>query len=77
LDEAKLYSTLMTFVADKCGNRVLVKPGAPSESAFYLAQMGQCGDSLPQMPNGCVDNCTPADYLDGIRQWIENGAPEK
>jgi hypothetical protein len=76
LDEATLYSTLMTFVADKCGNRVLVKPGSPSESAFYLAQMGQCGDGIPQMPKGCVDNCTPPDYLDGIRQWIQDGAPE-
>jgi hypothetical protein len=77
LDEATLYSTLMTFVADKCGKRLLVKPGAPTESAFYLAQMGQCGTDLPRMPKGCVDNCTPPDYLDGIRQWIQNGAPRR
>jgi hypothetical protein len=28
------------------------------------------------MPLGCVDNCTPADYLEGVRQWIANGASE-
>jgi hypothetical protein len=75
LDASALYQTLMTFVAEKCGNRVLVKPGAPEDSAFYLAQAGRCGDELPQMPKGCVDNCTPPDYLEGIWQWIENGAP--
>jgi len=76
LDDAKLYSTLTTFVSTKCGNRVLVKPGSPQDSAFYLAQAGQCGNGLAQMPFGCVDQCTPPDYLDGIRQWILNGAPK-
>ena len=55
---------------------MLVKPCAPEESAFYLAQMGQCGD-LAQMPFGCdpkYDNCTPAEKLEGLRQWIANGA---
>lgn len=77
LDDAKLYSTLMTFVSGKCGNRVLVKPGAPQDSAFYLAQAGQCGDAMDRMPLGCVDQCTPPDYLEGVRQWIQNGAPQK
>lgn len=76
LDDAKLYSTLTTFVSKKCGNRVLVKPGSPEDSAFYLAQAGQCGSSLAKMPFGCVDQCTPPDYLEGIRQWILNGAPK-
>ena len=51
---------------------MLVKPCAPEESAFYVAQKGTCGD-VPQMPFGCLpefDNCTPADKLEGIRQWI-------
>jgi hypothetical protein len=73
--DAQLYATLTSYRSTFCGDRVLVKPGAAADSAFYLAQAGQCGDSLPQMPLGCVDNCTPADYLDGIRQWIEKGAP--
>jgi hypothetical protein len=76
LDDAKLYSTLTSYVAKKCGNRVLVKPGSPEDSAFYLAQAGRCGDTLSRMPFGCVDQCTPPDYLEGIRQWIQNGAPK-
>jgi hypothetical protein len=76
VDEAKLYSTLTTFVAKRCGNRFLVKPGSPEESAFYLAQNGLCGTTLAKMPLGCVDNCTPSDYLEGVRQWIANGASQ-
>jgi len=77
VDEPKLYSTLTTYVSLRCGNRLLVKPGSPQESAFYLAQHGRCGTDLPQMPLGCVDNCTPSDYLEGVRQWIANGASQQ
>jgi len=76
LSDADLYSKLTTYKAPMCGNRVLVKPGAPDDSAFYLAQAGMC-DGLPQMPFGCVpayDNCTSMDKLDGIRKWIAAGA---
>lgn len=76
LSDTDLYTKLTTFKADLCGNRVLVKPGAPDDSAFYLAQAGKCG-ALPQMPFGCkpeYDNCTPMDQLEGIRQWIAAGA---
>jgi hypothetical protein len=77
LDDAVLYDKLTTYKTMKCGKRVLVKPCAPDESAFYLAQVGTCPE-LPQMPFGCLpenDNCTPADKLEGLRQWIANGAP--
>ena len=77
LADTDLYTKLTTYTTAKCGQRMLVKPCAPDESAFYLAQMGMCGD-IPQMPFGCspaYDNCTPADKLEGIRQWIANGAP--
>jgi len=77
ISDANLYTLLKTYVSTYCGNRVLVKPGSPDQSAFYLAQEGQCGDSLPIMPLGCVDNCTPSDYLEGVRQWIANGAPQQ
>lgn len=77
LSDADLYKTLTTYVSALCGKCVLVKPGSPDQSAFYLAQMGLCGNSLSQMPLGCVDNCTPPDYLDGIRQWIANGASQQ
>jgi len=77
LSDADLYNKLTSYKTVLCGQRVLVKPCAPDESSFYLAQAGTCGD-VPQMPFGCVpayDNCTPADKLEGIRQWIANGAP--
>jgi hypothetical protein len=77
LSDADLYKKLTTYKTSMCGARMLVKPCAPEESAFYLAQAGMCGD-IPQMPFGCVpayDNCTPDDKLEGIRQWIANGAP--
>jgi len=77
LSDTDLYNTLTTFHTDAlCGSRVMVKPCAPMESAFYLAQAGMC-DNLPYMPFGCspaYDNCTPADKLEGIRQWIADGA---
>jgi hypothetical protein len=79
LSDTDLYNKLTTFVADLCGNRMLVKPCAPDESAFYLAQAGMCGGNFPFMPFGCnpaYDNCTPADKLEGIRQWIAKGAPK-
>jgi len=76
VDDANLYATLTTFVSPRCGNRVLVKPCAPEESAFYLAQRGQCG-TLDKMPKGCTDLCTPDNYLEGVRQWIANGAPKQ
>jgi hypothetical protein len=76
VDDATLYTTLTTYKATKCGNRLLVKPGAPQESAFYLAQAAMCGSTLARMPSGCVDNCTPDEYLEGIRQWIAAGAPK-
>jgi hypothetical protein len=77
LSDMALYDKLTTYKTALCGQRVLVKPCAPDQSAFYLAQAGTCGD-VPQMPFGCVpkyDNCTSADKLEGLRQWIANGAP--
>jgi hypothetical protein len=76
VDDGTLYSTLMSHVSTKCGNRVLVKSGSPQESPFYLAQNGACV-GLDRMPKGCSDLCTPADYLEGVRQWIASGAVEK
>jgi hypothetical protein len=76
LGDAALHDKLTTYRTVKCGQRVLVKPCAPDDSAFYLAQAGRCGE-LAQMPFGCMpefDNCTPADKLEGIRQWIASGA---
>jgi len=81
LSDMDLYNKLTTFVADLCGNRMLVKPCAPDESAFYLVQTSPstCGSDFPYMPFGCnpaYDNCTPMDKFEGIRQWIAAGAPK-
>jgi hypothetical protein len=80
LSDTALYSALTTFTSTMCGQRLLVKPCAPDESAFYLAQAGMCGAALPYMPFGCSPaymNCTPDDKLEGIREWIANGAPSQ
>ena len=77
LSDAALYEELTTYTTTKCGGRMLVNPCTPEQSAFYLAQTGMCGD-IAQMPFGCdpkYENCTPTDKLEGIRQWIANGAP--
>ena len=79
LSDTALYTELTTYTTTAlCSQRLLVKPCAPDESAFYLAQAGMCGASLPYMPFGCspaYQNCTPDDKLQGIRDWIANGAP--
>ncbi len=77
VDNATLYSTLKSYVVAGCNNYPLISPGAPDQSAFYLVQKGQCSATVPQMPLGCVDNCTPQTYLDGVREWIANGAPQQ
>ena len=81
LSDADLYAKLTTHVSAKCGNRVLVKPCAPEESAFFLVQRPEaCGPAnvAKQMPFGCGDgSCTSADYLEGVRQWIAKGAPRQ
>jgi len=86
LSDTDLYTKLTTFKSARCMDRVLVKPCAPNESAFYLAQAGLCeggggGDGpLPYMPFGCMpiyDNCTAANLLEGVKQWIAKGAPRQ
>lgn len=77
LPEADLYAKLTTYKTTKCGQRPLVAKCAPQESAFYLAQMGMCGD-IGYMPSGCdpaYDNCTPMEKIEGIWKWIAEGAP--
>jgi hypothetical protein len=83
-DDSNLYSALTTDKAPDCMNYLLVKAGAPSQSAMYLAISGAC-PCVPQMPNGCMGgdpngpeySCLPPDYIEGVRQWIANGAPQQ
>lgn len=76
-NDATLYRTLMEYRVTNCGGRVLVKPCAPEESAFYRAQTEppMC-DPLPRMPFGCgPGSCTSPEDLEDVRQWIAKGAP--
>ncbi len=76
-DDDTLYRTLMEYKVEDCGGRVLVKPCAPEDSAFYRAQTDptMC-DPLPRMPFNCgPGRCTDPSDLEDIRQWIANGAP--
>jgi hypothetical protein len=76
--DTALYTTLTTYKVAKCGGRVLVKPCAPEDSAFYRAQSDptKC-EMLPQMPFGCVGgSCVQPDDLEMVRQWIAAGAPK-
>ena len=76
-NDATLYRTLMEHKVAGCGGRALVKPCSPEESALYRVQAEppMC-DATPRMPFGCGQgSCTSPDDLEGIRQWIANGAP--
>jgi hypothetical protein len=78
-DDATLYKTLTEYKVTKCSSRVLIKPCAPEESAFYRVQTDPATcDTVPQMPFGCGSgNCTDPGDLEDIRQWIAKGAPMK
>jgi len=76
-NDATLYRTLTEYTVAKCGGRVLIKPCAPEDSAFYRAQAEppMC-DLLLRMPFGCGEgSCTSPEDLEDIRQWIAKGAP--
>jgi len=77
-NDTTLYNTLTTYKVTKCGGRVLVKPCAPEDSAFYRAQNDPTTcEMLPQMPFGCVTgSCVQPDDLAIVRQWIAAGAPK-
>src|SRR4051812_35421654 len=76
--DTTLYTTLTTYKVAKCGGRVLVKPCAPDDSAFYRAQSDPTTcEMLPQMPFGCgAGSCVQPDDLAMVRQWIAAGAPK-
>lgn len=83
-NDSTLYTTLTTAKAPDCMNYSLVNPGSPDQSALYLVLAGACG-CVPQMPNGCTGgdptspnySCLPPDYIEGVREWIANGAPQQ
>ena len=77
-DNDQLYANLTTYVSMACGNRKLVTPGKPAESALLQILRGPCG-LTPQMPYQCKPadgTCIPDEYVAAISQWILNGAPK-
>jgi hypothetical protein len=84
MDDSNLYSALTTSKAPDCMNYLLVKAGDPTHSAMYLAISDAC-PCVPQMPDGCTGgdpngptySCLPPDYIEGVRQWIANGAHQQ
>lgn len=76
-DQGQLYETLTTWTSPKCGDRKLVDPGNPDNSAIVLSMEAECGDLL-RMPYGCsVEGCQADPYLPDLRQWILDGAPQE
>ena len=84
VNDSTLYPSLTTGRAPDCMNLPLVTPGAPEQSAFYLVLAGPC-ECVGQMPNGCTGgdptspeySCIPPDYIEGVREWIANGASQQ
>lgn len=81
-NDETLYDTLMTTMIERCENRTLVVPGDPDNSALYLVLNGTCG-TVGKMPSGCyesedgsVNYCTSHEDREGIRLWIQAGAPQ-
>lgn len=82
-----LYQRLTTWYSDLCGMNV-VTPGQPENSALLKVLTEGCGtvydmceigtECIPRMPLNCEDgyDCIPPDYVEAVRQWIANGAPE-
>lgn len=75
-DQNQLYATLTTYTVPRCGNKPLIDPGNPDNSALIAAITGgQCGE-LPQMPYGCGEFCEVPNEIPALRQWIADGAQQ-
>lgn len=73
-EDANLHTLLTTYKVAGCGNRTLVVPCKPEDSAFYRVQKGEC-ETVERMPKGCSqDTCVYVDDLETVRKWIANGA---
>lgn len=86
-DDAMLYERLTTWTSELCGNKLVVNPSNPDQSAILDVLTTGCGnvspnclvgtECIPQMPMKCTPgfDCIGADYVDNLRQWIAAGAP--
>lgn len=81
-----LYDQLTTWTSELCGNKLVVNPGNPDQSAILDVLTTGCGavapncvvgeECIPQMPFNCQPgfDCVPDDKIEAIRQWIADGA---
>ncbi|HEY3498722.1 MAG TPA: hypothetical protein VGK73_28720 [Polyangiaceae bacterium] len=75
VDRSTLYNILTTRKVMPCGDRLIVSPGKPEESAILMLPNWECTDFV--MPQGCIeDPCLPEADLATIRAWIAAGAPQ-
>jgi hypothetical protein len=71
-----LHTNLTTFMVPECGNKPLVDPGDPTNSAIISLVNKDCGQLF--MPASCspqMDPCIPQADIDTLTDWIEGGAP--
>lgn len=86
-DTPGLYERVTTWYSDICEMNV-VTPGNPDQSAILKVLTTGCGDvydrcligteCIPRMPLNCEDgfDCIPPAYIEALRRWIAEGAPE-
>jgi hypothetical protein len=87
-DDGDLYYELTTWISELCGNKFVVNPGNPDQSAILDVLTTGCGavapncligqECIPQMPVNCTPgfDCVAPEKIEAIRQWIANGAPQ-
>lgn len=69
-----LYQNLTNTMVQECGNKPLVSPGNPANSAVLALVKRECGDFF--MPADCMNTpCLPQASIDTLTAWIQGGAP--
>jgi hypothetical protein len=69
-----LYQNLTNTMVQECGNKPLVDPGDPANSAILALVQQDCGEFF--MPADCTsDPCIPQANIDKLSAWIQGGAP--
>src|SRR5262249_11892273 len=75
MDQAEAYVAIVgkPSASMKCAGKMLVVPGHPEQSLFYLKLLDAppCGDKMP-----LGGSALTADQLEQVRSWIANGAAD-
>ena len=68
------YQNLTNTMVQECGNKPLVDPGDPANSAILALVQQDCGEFI--MPADCdSDPCIPQANIDTLTAWIQGNAP--